>query len=140
MPSTPFIFYTNVFKMHSKIKFPPVPPLSVDIRDCARAHVLALSAPPSSEVGRKRLLLCAPSFTWAQAVEHLRKVRPEIKDRFLDDSEIAEAYGALPSGMAQVDSSRLKEVLGFGEFISWQKMVEDTVDDLLVIEKGWDFT
>jgi len=62
-----------------------------------------------------------------------------LKSRLLDDSEIAEAYGALPGGIAQVDCSGMKEVLEFDNFISWQKMVEDTVDDLLVIEKGRSF-
>lgn len=132
--------YSNVFKLPFKTGLPPVPPLSVDIRDCARAHVLALSAPPSSEVGRKRLLLCAPSFTWAQAVEHLRKARPELGERLLEESEIAETYGAFPAGgIARVDCARTKEVLGLGELIPWQKMLEDCVDDLLEVEKGWSF-
>jgi len=139
LPSTPFLLYSNVFRMPFKTGLPPVPPLSVDIRDCARAHVLALSAPPSTKVGRKRLVLCAPSFTWAQAVEHLRKVRPELSHRLLNDSEIAEVYGALPTGIARVESSRTNEVLGFGEFIPWQKTVGDSVVDLLEIEKEWVF-
>lgn len=83
--------------------------------------------------------MCAPSFTWTQAVEHLRKVRPELSHRLLNDSEIAEVYGALPTGIARVDSPRMNEVLGFGEFIPWQKTVEDSVVDLLEIEKEWVF-
>ncbi|KLO17164.1 NAD(P)-binding protein [Schizopora paradoxa] len=140
IPSTPFLLYSNIFKLPFKTGFPPVVPLSVDVRDCARAHVLALSAPPSTEVGRKRLLLSAPSFTWAQAVEHLRTVRPELRERLLSEAEINETYGAMPiGGVARVDCERAKEVLGFSEFISWQKMVEDCVDDLLEVEKGWKF-
>lgn len=114
---------------------PPIPPLSVDVRDIAKAHVLALSAPPASKVGgHKRIPLSAPSFHFEWAVEHLAKARPELKERLADR---ATGCDAAPKGMATVDATRVKEVLGFDGFIPWQKTVEDSVDNFAVLEKEW---
>ncbi|KLO17162.1 NAD-P-binding protein [Schizopora paradoxa] len=135
-PSTQFLLYCNLFKMPGGGgAMPPVPPLHVDVRDIAKAHVLALTAPPASKVGgHKRIPLSAPSFHFDQAIEHLAKVRPDLKDRLADQSAGGDA---MPKGMASVDETRVKEALGFEEFIPWQKTVEDSVDNFAVLEKEW---
>ena len=104
-------------------------PHFVDVRDVARALVLALKAPPTSQVGRKRILL---SSQWTQPkdiVEFLTKERPAVADR------ISEVFKKLPSGVTQIiDNKRLKDVLGM-EPIPWQTTILDGVDALLDIEK-----
>ena len=106
-------------------------PSTIDVRDVARASVLSLRAPPTSQVGRKRFLLSGEWFSGSQAVEYLEKTRPQLKDRL---SEIARQSGPVPE--SNFDTSRVKEVLGF-EFTDWHKTVDDAVDSLLALEKDW---
>jgi len=128
--STLGYFYGNVLA-GGKVTTPQSTfPQTVDVRDVARAHVLALSAPSTKEVGRKRLFVAGPTGTWKAAVEHLAAVRPELKGRLPDLSEARDADAAT------VDVSRAKEVLGLTEYISWEKTVEDTADSLVAIEKA----
>ncbi len=47
------------------------PPPTVDVRDVAKAHILALKAPTTSEVGQKRILIGGPKFLWKDGVEWL---------------------------------------------------------------------
>ncbi|KLO10740.1 NAD(P)-binding protein [Schizopora paradoxa] len=108
-------------------------PMTVDVRDVARAHVLALSAAESSSVRRKRLLVAGETFLFKDAVEHLAKVRPELRDRLPDTSEAK----PLLEQVNIMDTSRTKEVLGITEFIDWRKTVEDSVQSFLDIEKSW---
>lgn len=108
------------------------PPLTVDVRDVAEAHILALQAPPSSEVGQKRLLVAGPNWSWKDAVEHLAIVRPELKGRLADSSE------AVKTPIATIDTSRARELLGMTTYIDWTKTVEDMTDDLIALEKSWD--
>ena len=108
-----------------------IDPSSIDVRDVARASVLALRAPPTSKVGRKRFILSAEWFSSADAIAHIEKVHPGLKDRL---SEPAKNTGPAPK--SNLDTSRAKEVLGL-EFIDWHKTVEDTVDSLLILEKDW---
>ena len=56
------------------------PPLHVDVRDVARAHVLALKAPPSADEP-KRFIVSSSRFTWKEAIEFIAQARPELKER-----------------------------------------------------------
>jgi hypothetical protein len=47
------------------------PPLHVDVRDVARAHVLALKFPPSD--APKRFILSSSTFTWKEAIEFVSR-------------------------------------------------------------------
>jgi len=105
------------------------PPLSVDVRDVARAHVLALKAPPSDEV--KRFVISSSRFTWVEAVEFLAQTRPELKGRLpiiTGNEPPLELFAAL-------DTSTTESVLGLKDYIKWQDTILDTVDDLLRVEK-----
>lgn len=104
--------------------------ITVDVRDAARAHVLALSAPPTATVGRKRLLVAGPPLMWKGAVEHLAVARPDVKHRLADVSEAGETK------VARVDVSRAREVLGLETYIDWKKTVEDMVDSVLAAESA----
>jgi len=101
------------------------------VRDAARAHILALRSPPTKEVGKKRLLIAGPNFTWKDAVEHLAVVRPELKPRLPYTSE------AKTTPLATLDTSRAKIVLGLDTYIDWKKTVEDTADSIVEVEKSW---
>ncbi|KAH8107511.1 hypothetical protein DFH11DRAFT_1517402 [Phellopilus nigrolimitatus] len=114
-------------------KLPPLfSPYFADVRDVARAHVAALGAGRLPGGQRKRFVMSGGAFTWAQAAAHIAAVRPELKERVTDVSgESLE----LPAGLAVNDTRLVERVLGLGEYVPWEKMVEDTVDDLLVLER-----
>ena len=105
------------------------PPHNVDVRDVARAHVLALKAPPSDEV--KRFVISSSKFTWVEAVEFLAQERPELKGRLptiTDDAPPVQPFATL-------DTSATESVLGLKNYIKWQDTILDTVDDLIRVEK-----
>lgn len=118
----------------SSVKFPAerqsTAPTTIDVRDVAKAHILALRSPPTSVVGRKRLFISGPPLTWKNAVEHLVATKPELKDRLPDVSQ------QLVTKVASVDDTKAKEVLGFKEYIDWRKTVEDTAESMLAVEKA----
>jgi len=124
-------FFFQALLSGGKVTTPQFPfPLTVDVRDVARAHVLALTAPPADQVGRKRLFVAGPPVTWKEASEHLAAVRPELKARLPDLSDARE------TDIAVIDVSRAREVLGLTDYIGWKKTVEDTTDSLVAAEKG----
>jgi nucleoside-diphosphate-sugar epimerase len=105
------------------------PPLHVDVRDVARAHVLALKVPPSDEP--KRFILSTSTFTWTEAIEFIAQARPELKMRL---PVITGEEPAAPPG-ATLDTSATGAILGLKNFVKWQDTVLDTIDDLLRVEK-----
>ncbi|SJK98814.1 uncharacterized protein ARMOST_02083 [Armillaria ostoyae] len=111
-------------------------PGAIDVRDSARAHVLALESRPSSEVGRKRFAVCSPDeSSYKDALDIIAKERPELKDRLADGKHAPE----WPSYTLPVNWERLEYVLGLkaDSFIPWKKTVLDAVDSLLRIEELW---
>ncbi|KAG7448894.1 NAD(P)-binding protein, partial [Guyanagaster necrorhizus] len=119
----------------SPTTFPSLPG-AIDVRDVARAHVLALESRPSSEVGRKRLAICSPyQSSYKDALAIIAKERPELKDRLADGSHAPE----WPSYTLPLNWERLEHVLGLkaDSFIAWEKTVLDAVDSLLLIEGQW---
>jgi len=105
------------------------PPLNVDVRDVARAHVIALKVPPSDEV--KRFVISSSRFTWVEAVEFLAQARPELKGR------LPMITGDVPpvQPFATLDTSTTESVLGLKDYTKWQDTILDTVDDMLRVEK-----
>ena len=106
-------------------------PSTIDVRDVARAAVLSLRGPPTSQVGRKRFLLSSPWFSSSEAVEYIAQIRPDLKDRL---SEAAKHSGPVPE--SNFDTSRVKELLGF-EFTDWHKTISDAVESVLKLEADW---
>ena len=104
-------------------------PMNVDVRDVARAHVLALKLPPSETP--KRFILSTSTFTWTDAVALLAERRPELKERL----PIVTGREPHLGPVATLDTSKTESVLGMKNFIKWQDTVLDTVDDLLRVEK-----
>ncbi|KAH8976398.1 NAD-P-binding protein [Lactarius hatsudake] len=105
------------------------PPLNVDVRDVARAHVLALKLPPSESL--RRFILSTSRFTWKDAVELLAEKRPELKERLPVITGNEPPVGPV----ATLDTSKTESVLGMRNYIKWQDTILATVDDLLRVEK-----
>lgn len=103
-----------------------------DITDAARAHVLALTAPPTSEVGRKRILMSSEWFLYKDVMEYLAKERPELKDRLADASKTKPG----PCVGDVVDHSKCKSVLGLVER-DWHESLLEAVDTVIALEKKW---
>ena len=104
-------------------------PMSVDVRDVARAHVLALKLPPSETP--KRFVLSTSTFIWTDAVALLAEKRPELKER------LPVVTGKEPplGPVATLDTSKTESVLGMKNYVKWQDTVLDTIDDQLRVEK-----
>jgi len=106
------------------------PPLNIDVRDVARAHVLALKVPPSADEP-KRFIVSSSRFTWKEAIEFIAQARPELKGRL---PVVTGKEPPVPP-FAILDTSATENILGLRNYVKWQDTVLDTVDDLLRVEK-----
>ena len=106
----------------------------VDVRDVAKAHILALEAPPLAEKIHKRLLVSAGMFHWKDATLLLREKRPELIDRLPTDEVIEK--GKLMA-FAPMDNSLTERAIGLKleDYIKWEQVVLDTIDMLVQYEK-----
>lgn len=101
------------------------------MRDVARGLVLSLTAPPTTKVGRKRILMSGEWLVPREVAAYVAEQRPELKDR------LSEAWKTSPVAVKNIiDTSRAKEVLGL-EFTDWRKTVLDAVDSIVATEKTW---
>ncbi|KAI0043313.1 NAD(P)-binding protein [Auriscalpium vulgare] len=104
-------------------------PQFVNVHDAARAHVLALKAPPSDTP--KRIVIRGGSFTYKQATEYLLKERPELKERLpviTGNEPPSRSYGIY-------DNSSAARIIGLKDYIGWQETLSSTIDDILQKEK-----
>ncbi|KAF5372591.1 hypothetical protein D9758_005160 [Tetrapyrgos nigripes] len=123
-----------------KSQIPGIPGY-VDIRDVARAHILALNSIPQSAVSDgklKRLAIASPvENDWREALKYIAKERPHLKDRLTSPKKVPvfEEHDRLNG----IDFGRLEEVLGLkkDEFKTWKETVLDAVDSFEKIEEGW---
>jgi len=110
------------------------PPLNVDVRDVARAHVLALKTCPSSGSSSdapKRYIVSSSRFTWKEAVELLAEARPGLKGRL--PVITGKEHAVAP--FATLDTGATEAGLGLKDYIRWQDTILDTIDDMLRVEK-----
>ncbi|PBK98487.1 NAD(P)-binding protein [Armillaria gallica] len=108
----------------------------IDVRDIARAHLLALESPPTSAVGRKRSPLVSPyQSSYKEAIEIIAKERPELKDRLVHPLKAPE----WPSYTFEVDREVVEKQIGLkaDSYIPWRDTVLDAVDSLVRIENIW---
>ncbi|KAH7920152.1 NAD(P)-binding protein [Leucogyrophana mollusca] len=108
----------------------------MDVRDTARVHVEALTSPPDSAVGHKRLLLSSPhELSYKEALELIAVKRPELKDRLVSVSKMPQ----YPFTKLDVDLKRVEQVTGVKptSYYSWQETILDAVDALIAVEKDW---
>jgi len=114
----------------------PGSPYYIDVRDVARAHVAALTSPPESSVGRKRMLIASPyDFNFQGIVELITAKRPELKNRLTTAKP-----PVFPSYKLPVDLKRVEDVLGIrmDSYKKWEDTILDTVDSLLELEQAWE--
>ncbi|TCD60318.1 hypothetical protein EIP91_010356 [Steccherinum ochraceum] len=104
----------------------------IDVRDVARAMIIAaLDSPPTSQVGRKRILLTGEWPNPADVVNLITKERPELASR------INEEFKTRPNVVKTIiDNTRAQQVLGLTP-MPWQKTVLDALDELIRIEEEW---
>jgi len=93
------------------------PPLNVDVRDVARAHVLALKVPPSDEP--KRFVLSLSTFTWMDAIEFIAQARPELKGRL----PVITGNERPVAPFAALDMSAAENILELKNYVKWQDTV-----------------
>lgn len=108
----------------------------IDVRDVARAHVAALTAPLESVTGRKRMVIASPhAADFGVAVALIANERPELKDRLVDLAKLP----AYPFLTIPVNLKRVEDVLGVPKesYASWKDTILDTVDSLIALEKEW---
>jgi len=107
----------------------------IDVRDLARAHVLALKSGASPDGRRKRVPIASPyRFDWKTATENLALQRPDLKDRLADASKAPTS-----TRLGAPDFKRLEAVVGMkeSEFVKSQDTLLDTVDALVGLEEQW---
>lgn len=113
----------------------PASPAYVDVRDVAKAHVLALSSPPTSSVGRKRILFTSPhGFDFKDIVDLIAEKRPELKERLITAPPPTLSYNKVP-----IDFDRIQEVLSLGknEFRTVDETMLEAIDGLVALERQW---
>ncbi|KAJ4481272.1 hypothetical protein J3R30DRAFT_3700970 [Lentinula aciculospora] len=101
----------------------------VDVRDIARAHIAALSAPPIP--GRdKRLIISNTIFKWKDVSDLIRRERPDLAFRLPKEDIIPPRQSDAP-----LDTSFASEVLGLTEFIHWEETALAAIDVQIAWEK-----
>ncbi|KAG5419852.1 GRE2 [Candida metapsilosis] len=121
--------------INSILKLKPNDPLPtfrgtfVDVRDVAKAHVVAFENPKAKN---ERLILVAGSFTEQSIVDLINKKFPQLdlpKGKPGSDAQV------IKENLATVDNSKTKEILGF-KFIDLDKSVTDSVQQILDAKKN----
>jgi nucleoside-diphosphate-sugar epimerase len=125
----------NIYRLLSPSGPYPSSPGHADVRDVAKAHILALTSPPTSVVGRKRILFASPyGFDYKETIKTIADKRPELKGRLTEVEVPKFPYDKLP-----IDFARIEEVLGLGkqDYIEFEDTILSVVDNLLKVEKVW---
>jgi nucleoside-diphosphate-sugar epimerase len=107
----------------------------VDVRDVARAHVLALSAPPLPNKEHKRLISSHRSFTWEETVKVIREKyagEENVQKRLPGDEAAA---NAVKQRNIPLDDSLTRKATGFGDYTPFEDTVVATVEAFYLWEK-----
>ncbi|KAJ7626462.1 hypothetical protein B0H17DRAFT_963425, partial [Mycena rosella] len=129
--STDVILYNFLFPDGA---FPSSTPY-IDVRDVAQAHIRALNAPPTAEVGRKRIIFASPSgWPFRKTVDFIASQRPGLKHRLITAKPVEYPFDVLP-----MDFGRVEQVLGIkvADFHTTEQTVLDTIDALVKVEEQW---
>lgn len=102
----------------------------VDVRDVARAHILSLSAPPRPDKAHKRLIVNAKTYTWTELIKIVKEKYPGYEKR-LPSSEADNG----PQMNVTLDDSFMKKSLDFGDYIPFEKTVEDSFATVIEWER-----
>ncbi|KAF2261737.1 3-beta hydroxysteroid dehydrogenase/isomerase family protein-like protein [Lojkania enalia] len=104
-------------------------PLYVDVRDLAKAHVLAMDA---KDAGNQRFLVSPGSVTSQQIADIMREEVPGAAERVPKGTP---GVDTLPVGAISIDTTKAKTILGL-EYRSVKETFTDLGKQLLAIEKG----
>ena len=96
----------------------------VDVRDVAAAMVAGIKVK-----GNHRLLLTGEWFDWADAVNYMATIRPEIASRLVK-------IGHTDQKRPIIDSKKALEVLGI-TLTPWKKSISEGLNDVLKLERDW---
>lgn len=108
-----------------------VPPLFwIDVRDISRALVEGLTTPPTSQVGRKRILVSGEYHHASEIAELVRSERPELAHR------VSQNVATTPELNQIIFNERFNEVIHF-DLVPWKKTILDAVDTLVDLEEYW---
>ncbi|KAJ7753635.1 hypothetical protein DFH07DRAFT_904109 [Mycena maculata] len=113
----------------------PWSPVHIDVRDVAKAHVRALTSPPTAEVGRKRIILSSPhGWPFQEIVNFIAAQRPALKSRLITATPPVFPADALPA-----DFARVERVLGIkvSDFYTKEQTTLDAIDALVEVEDQW---
>lgn len=105
----------------------------MDVRDVAKAHVLAMTAPKASN---KHILLVSEFFSPQLVVNTIRKCFPDLRDRVIGGKPAQ----ILPQGVKLTgwNVSRSHDVFGKDwKYRTLEESLADTVEDLLRHENQW---
>ncbi|KAF8190630.1 hypothetical protein K438DRAFT_1763088 [Mycena galopus ATCC 62051] len=130
--STNHLIYSYLFPEGATF---PVVPYYIDVRDIAQAHIRALDSPPTAQVGRKRIIISAPSgWAFRKTLDFIPEQRPALKERMTTATPPDSPSGAMP-----MDFARVEEVLGMtvSDFHTIEQTTLDTVDALIEVEEQW---
>ncbi|KAF8996050.1 hypothetical protein BDQ17DRAFT_1250184, partial [Cyathus striatus] len=110
-------------------KIPPNSPYLVDVRDVAKAHVLALDLPRTAP-GEKRFLVNWGIYPWKQAAEYLAHTHPGINvpDQITFPEDLA--------NLSPLNTAKSREVLKL-EYTLPEKTLDDFVESIREVEKSW---
>ncbi|KAK7436861.1 hypothetical protein VKT23_018883 [Stygiomarasmius scandens] len=85
------VYYLLTGGPHGPNTYPPIPiGHALDVKDAAKAHLRALDVPPvykDQKRKNKRFIICGSMFTWKEAVEIIKKARPDLASRLPVDGE-----------------------------------------------------
>jgi len=107
--------------------------LIVDVRDVAKAHLLALSSPPLKGTN-KRLIVNNKNFTWSEVVRVIRASKEYAGESVLKRLPLEDAESGAQI-TTPLDDSLTQKAIGFGEYVDFEKTVVDTFGAVLAWEK-----
>lgn len=118
----------NLLKLKPGNSVPPLNNAFIDVRDVAKAHVVAFE---SEDAANQRLLLSESRFSSQLVLDLIHKNFPQFKSRIPIGTP-----GIYPdtSKLSKTDNSKTKAIVGF-PFIPLEKSVIDTVQQIVNAEK-----
>ncbi|KAK7452782.1 hypothetical protein VKT23_012185 [Stygiomarasmius scandens] len=134
--STNAHLYTLITNNNSKISVPL--PGYIDLRDIARAHILAVESNAPSDGKPKRLAIISPyNNNFRDALKYIAEERPGLKGRLLEPGQAPNQTDG--NSLEGIDYGRLERVIGFKkeEFRSWKETILDTTDSFVKLEGIW---
>lgn len=107
----------------------------VDVRDVARAHILALAAPPRPNKEHKPLISSHRSFTWEESVK-------VIQEKYADEEKVQKrlpgeeaAANAVKQRNVPLDDSLTRKAIGFRDYILFEDSVVAAFEAFSLWEK-----